>query len=87
MVLIIDQNYNPENVPVLEISQFWLVGKEVIQHSLIEHPEMAQAVDLNLSSMLHMLASKVEQISFHQVTFRLAHVCGRFPVEKCIHLK
>ena len=82
MLLIIDQNYNPENLPVLEISHFWLVGKEVIQRSLIEHPEMAQAVDLNLSSMLHMLASKVEQISFHQVTFRLAHVIGRFPVEK-----
>jgi CRP/FNR family transcriptional regulator len=81
-VPIFDYQPNPVNVAALEDSQLWVVEAEVIRSCILEHPEMAQAVILNLSHNLRMLVSAVEELSFYQVTNRLARLISRLPPEQ-----
>lgn len=81
-VPIFDQGTNPVNVAALEDSHIWVVDAEVIRTCVRQHPEMAQAVILNLAHNLRMLVGVVEELSFYQVTNRLARLLSRLPSEQ-----
>jgi CRP/FNR family transcriptional regulator len=61
----------------MEDSHIWLVPAAAIQICLQASPAMAQAVISNLSRNLRMLVGVVEELSFYQVTSRLARLIGR----------
>jgi len=81
-VPIFDFDPNPVNVAALEDCYLWAVDAEVIRACISQHPDMAQAVILNLSHNLRMLVSAVEELSFYQVTNRLARLISRLPPEQ-----
>jgi CRP/FNR family transcriptional regulator len=81
-VPIFDFDPNPVNVAALEDCYLWAVDAEVIRACISQHPDMAQAVILNLSHNLRMLVSAVEELSFYQVTNRLARLISQLPDEQ-----
>jgi CRP/FNR family transcriptional regulator len=81
-VPVFDDGPNPVNVAALEDSQVWVVDAEAIRQCMQTHPEMARAVIRNLSANLRMLVGVVEELSFYQVTNRLARLINNFPPEQ-----
>lgn len=81
-VPVFDHGLNPINVAALEDSYIWVVKAEVIRACMEKHPEMSQAVILNLSKNLRTLVSIVEELSFYQVTNRLARLIARLSPEE-----
>jgi CRP-like cAMP-binding protein len=81
-VPVFDYGPNPVNVAALEDSQVWVVDAEVIRQCMQHHPEMAQAIIQNLSANLRMLVNVVEELSFYQVTNRLARLIGSLHPEQ-----
>jgi CRP-like cAMP-binding protein len=78
-VPVFDEEPNPVNVSTLENSQIWIVTAESIRASLYKYPEVTRVVILNLSKNLRMLVGKVEELSFYQVTTRLARLITNLP--------
>lgn len=81
-VPVFDNQGNPVSVAALEDSQIWIVGVDAIRRALREHPEVAQPIILNLSQNLRMLVGMVEELSFYQVTTRLARLLSGLPSEQ-----
>lgn len=81
-VPVFDQQLNPVNVAALEESEIWIVNGGAILDCLYKYPEVTKAVVLNLSKNLRMLVSKVEELSFYQVTNRLARLIDSLPCEQ-----
>lgn len=81
-VPVFDRGQNPVNVAALEECEIWLVEQEVIRRALKSHPELAERVILNLSHNLRMLVEMLEELSFYQVTNRLARLIGQLPSEQ-----
>lgn len=73
-VPVFDLGTNPVNAAALESSQVWVVEAGVIQAAMLEHPELCRAVIGNLTQNLRMLVAMVEELSFYQVTNRLARL-------------
>jgi CRP/FNR family transcriptional regulator len=78
-VPVFDHGSNPVNVAALENSEIWVIDAVIIRRTMKEHPEMCQAVITSLSQNLRMLVSKVEELSFYQVTNRLARLISQLP--------
>jgi CRP/FNR family transcriptional regulator len=81
-VPVFDHGANPINVAALEESQVWIIDAQVIRHVLQGNPQMCQAVVLNLANNLRMLVRVVEELSFYQVTHRLARLISQLPAEQ-----
>jgi len=81
-VPVFDHGDNVVNVAALEDCEIWLVDAAVIHQAIQEQPEMAQAVIHNLAENLRMLVNMVEELSFHQVTNRLARLISQLPAEQ-----
>jgi CRP-like cAMP-binding protein len=81
-VPIFDGGSNPVNAGAIGECEIWVVNCETIRRAINEHPEMAQAIILNLSSNLRMLVGLVEELSFYQVTNRLARLISQMTVEQ-----
>ena len=81
-VPVFDHGVNPVSVAALEITDTWIIEADVIQRVMGEHPEMCRAVIMNLSKNLRMLVTKVEELSFYQVTNRLARLISKLPEEQ-----
>jgi CRP-like cAMP-binding protein len=77
-----DKGENVVNVAALESSAIWTVDPQVIQHTLAEHPEMAALVIQNLARHLRMLVDKIEELSFYQITNRLARLLNDLPPDQ-----
>jgi len=73
-VPVFDEQPNPVNAAALEDSEIWIVSADAIRASLYRYPEVSKAVVLSLSKNLRMLVGKVEELSFYQVTTRLARL-------------
>ena len=73
-VPVFDLGSNVVNVACLEESEIWIIDAAVIRQVIKEEPEIAQAAIQNLAVNLRMLIGKVEELSFHQVTNRLARL-------------
>jgi CRP-like cAMP-binding protein len=83
-VPVFDGGPNPLNVAALEDCEIWIVGVEAIQACLEQHPEMARSLIVNLSQNLRMLVRMVEELSFYQVTNRLARLITQLPAEQLV---
>lgn len=81
-VPVFDHGANPVNVAALEECLIWVVDAQVIRRIMQEYPEMAQAAITNLSQNLRMLVGVVEELSFYQVTNRLARLISRMADEQ-----
>lgn len=81
-VPVFDNGQNPVNAAALEESDIWIVSVEAIRNAMSKHPELCQAVILNLTENLRMLVSMVEELSFFQVTNRLARLISQLPEEQ-----
>lgn len=81
-VPIFDGGSNPVNAAAITESDIWVVGCETIKKAIDEHPEMARAIIQNLSANLRMLVGLVEELSFYQVTNRLARLISQLPEEQ-----
>lgn len=81
-VPVFDRETNPVNVAALEDSLIWIVDAVAIRACLDKYPEVTKAIILNLSKNLRMLVEKVEELSFFQVTNRLARLLARLPDEQ-----
>lgn len=81
-VPVFDHGQNPINVAALEECQIWLVEAQIIRRCMEENPQMAQAVIQNLTENLRTLVGIVEELSFYQVTNRLARLIGRMTPEQ-----
>ena len=81
-VPVFDGGENPINVAAVTQSDLWVVACESIRDAMDKHPEMARAIILNLSANLRMLVGLVEELSFYQVTNRLARLLSQLPEEQ-----
>ena len=78
-VPVFDHGMNPVNAAALEPCEVWVVDAEVIRAVMQRHPEVSQAVIQNLTRNLRMLVGLVEELSFYQVTNRLARLISQLP--------
>jgi CRP/FNR family transcriptional regulator len=83
-VPVFDGGRNPVNAAALEESDIWVIDPEVIRQAMRDNPEMCQAVVLNLAQNLRMLVGVVEELSFYQVTHRLARLISQLPPEQLL---
>jgi CRP/FNR family transcriptional regulator len=81
-VPVFDHQPNPVNVAALETCELWIVDPQVIRKCIAHYPEMAQSVINNLCQNLRMLLGTVEELSFYQVTTRLARLISQLPEEQ-----
>ena len=81
-VPVFDEGSNPVNAAALEDSEMWAIEAEVIRRAMAAHPEMCQEVVLNLSKNLRRLVHVIEELSFLQVTNRLARLISQLPEEQ-----
>jgi len=81
-VPVFDRGQNPVNAAALEESEIWVVEADAIQNAMTQHPEMCRAIVLNLTKNLRMLVGMVEELSFYQVTNRLARLISQLPPEQ-----
>ena len=81
-VPIFDGDTNPISAAAITESDIWVVGCQAIRAAIDEHPEMAKAIILNLSVNLRMLVGLVEELSFFQVTNRLARLISQLPEDQ-----
>jgi CRP/FNR family cyclic AMP-dependent transcriptional regulator len=81
-VPIFDHGSHEVNVAAMEVSQVWLIDKAILQHMTRQSAELAQAVIANLARNLRTLVRLVEEVSFYQVTNRLARLLVQLPEEQ-----
>lgn len=77
-----DHGPNPVNAAALEEADVWVVDAGLLRSTVAQYPEMSQAVIQNLTQNLRMLVKKVEELSFFQVTHRLARLLQQLPPEQ-----
>jgi len=78
-VPVFNQQLNPVSVVAISASVIWTIVPEVIRQYIAQYPEMAQSVIHNLCTKLGMLLGTVEELSFYQVTNRLARLISQLP--------
>ena len=81
-VPVFDGGLNVVNVSALEETEIWVVDRDLIRRMMIENPRMSEAVILNLSQNLRMMVTMIEELSFYQVTNRLARLINQLPPEQ-----
>lgn len=81
-VPVFDNGANPISVACLEAAQLWLVKPDAIRQAMRLHPEMCMEVIRQFSQHLRQLISTVEELSFYQVTNRLARLLNSLPEEQ-----
>jgi CRP/FNR family transcriptional regulator len=83
-VPVFDNGLNPVNAGALETSTLWVVEAEAIHTAMLRHPEICKAIIANLSNNLRMLMGMVEELSFYQVTNRLARLISQLPEDQLV---
>lgn len=78
-VPVFDNGRNVVNVAALDDSLIWIFEKKVIRQTLAEHPEMCTVIILNLTQNLRDMVGMIEELSFFQVTNRLARLISQLP--------
>lgn len=81
-VPVFDHQPNPVNVSAVEDSEIWIIESETLRRCITQYPELAQSVIHNLCVNLRMLLGTVEELSFYQVTNRLARLITKLPEEQ-----
>ncbi len=73
-VPVFDCGPNVVNAAALAESEIWLIPAHAVQAAILADPVFAQHIILNLSGNLRRLVGKLEELSFYQVTNRLARL-------------
>ena len=81
-VPVFDHQPNPVNVSTVEDSEIWVIESDLLRRCIAQYPELAQSVIHNLCVNLRMLLGTVEELSFYQVTNRLARLINKLPTEQ-----
>jgi CRP/FNR family transcriptional regulator len=81
-VPVFDGGLNPIHVAALEDCEIWVVAPSVIREAMFKHPELSKALVLNLCQNLRQLVGMIEELSFYQVTHRLARLIAQIPREQ-----
>ncbi len=81
-VPVFDMGSNPVNAAALEETEVWVIEAGIIRKTMMDHPEMCHSVISNLTQNLRMLVGIVEELSFYQVTNRLARLISQLPPEQ-----
>lgn len=81
-VPVFDRGLNPVNVAAMDECRVWIVPADEIRKMVHEQPEVAAAAILNLTKNLRIMVEKVEELSFYQVTNRLARLIEELPQEQ-----
>lgn len=81
-VPVFDLLDNPVNVGAVLDTQVWLIDADSLRQVVINHPEAAQKIIVNLSQNLRMLVNKVAELTFYTVTTRLARLLNDLPAEQ-----
>lgn len=81
-VPVFDNGGNPVNAAAMVNSQIWVINAQAIREALAHNPNIAQSIILKLTQNLRMLVGKVEELSFYQVTNRLARLLVRLPEQQ-----
>ena len=81
-VPVFDHQPNPVNVSAVEDSEIWIIESDLLRRCITQYPELAQSVIHNLCVNLRMLLGMVEELSFYQVTNRLARLINKLPAEQ-----
>jgi CRP-like cAMP-binding protein len=79
---VFDGGENPVNAAAVEESEIWIIEPDAIRAGIEVHPELACAVVRHLTQNMRMLIAKVEELSFFQVTHRLARLIEQLPPER-----
>jgi CRP-like cAMP-binding protein len=77
-----DGGTNPVNVEALETTQVWVIQSDILQNLLRKYPDFAQKVINNLTKQLRGLVRMVSEMTFYQVTHRLARLISEQPPTK-----
>lgn len=81
-VSVFDQGENPANVEALIETNVWLIDAEALRTLISDHPRAARQIIISLSQNLRMLVGKVAELSFYNVTTRLARLLGNLPEDQ-----
>ena len=81
-VPVFDYGQNPVNAAALDTSDVWVIDAGIIRSTMESDPAMCWAVIANLTNNLRMLVGKVEELSFYQVTNRLARLISQMPEDQ-----
>jgi len=81
-VSVFDEGNNPINVEALEETDLWVIDPQIIRNQMSAHPEMCKTVLLNLAKNLRMMVGILEEMSFYQVTHRLARLISQMTAEQ-----
>jgi CRP/FNR family transcriptional regulator len=81
-VPVFDKLDNPVNVGAVLDTKVWQIGAESLRQVIVNHPEAAQKIIINLSQNLRMLVKKVAELTFYPVTARLARLLRDLPPEE-----
>ena len=81
-VPVFDGGANPVNSAALEESDIWQLDTTVIRSLMGNHPEMCKQVMLNLARNLRMMVGIIEEVSFYQVTQRLARLLSQMSADE-----
>ncbi len=73
-VPVFDQGVNPVTVITLEASQIWTIETAAIHQVMKTFPDVNNTIILNLAKHLRRLVGMIEELSFYQVTNRLARL-------------
>lgn len=79
-VPVFDGGLNAVNVAALGDVEIWQVDQHAILTVMAQYPELCRSVVQSLATSLRMLVNKLEELSFFQVTNRLARLITQMPV-------
>ncbi len=77
-----DDGMNPVNVETLEKSKVWVIDGETLCALVKSHPDFALKVLSNFGKNLRGLVRMVSEMTFYQVTNRLARLISELPNEE-----
>jgi CRP/FNR family transcriptional regulator len=83
-VPVFDGGNTPVNVAALEESEIWQLDTALIRGLMEKYPEMSKQVMLNLARNLRMMVGMIEEVSFYQVTQRLARLLSQMTADELV---
>lgn len=78
-VPVFDKSENPVNVSAVMSTRIWLINADALRKVVADHPQACQKIIINLAQNLRMMVSKVAELSFYNVTGRLARLLRDLP--------
>ncbi len=78
-VPVFDQFENPVNVSAVIGTRIWLIDADALRKITADHPQACQKIIINLAQNLRLMVDKVAELSFYNVTARLARLLRDMP--------